>query len=137
MKRKILLGIAGTVGFVVAVTGVAIITSLVNILIPDPNKADPPGKLQESAEDKSKREWQKNQVKDTAATKEEDGKGKESQSTVVEGQEDASPPAQDSPGFAQEHTVPSSTPSPTVGPGNFDAPASEGYYNPGQGPGNM
>jgi len=138
--KKVALGAAGLAGFIVAVALLTIVSSLVSALIPG-RSPDAPGKLDESIEERAKREH-----KATLTNKQEPKTDESHNETVV--QQEAHPEPIE-PTVAPQEAAPASSPAPAPvsiappapparGPGNFDAPPAPygggGYQS---GPGNM
>ncbi len=131
LKYIIIAGVA----FIFAITASSVISSFVNVLIPNPNKSDPDGKLEPDPQEKSKAEWlQQLEGGGPTATKETK---KEDAVEPTPAQEPA--PADPAPApQAAPAPVFTAPPAPKVGPGNFDAPTP--YVPlpaPQTGPGNM
>lgn len=136
LKYIIIAGIA----FIFAITASSVISAFVNVLIPNPNKPDPDGKLEPDPQEKSKAEWLQQlegggptETKETKVeTKVEVAPAPESTQTP-----DAVPQATPQPQVVSAPVAPP-PPARTVGPGDFDAPAP---YSPPPvtrtGPGNM
>jgi hypothetical protein len=133
MTKKIILGIAALIGFIIACAGVATMQMVMGSLIPD-NKPDPDGKLEPDPQEKSKQEWEaklKETGQTTSATKEEPVKQQEQQ-------QEPSPTVVEQPAPPPQPVAPPPPPRiQSTGPGNFDAPPA--YYPPPAptGPGNM
>jgi hypothetical protein len=113
--------IAGA-AFIFAITASSVISSFVNVLIPNPNKSDPAGKLEPDPQQKSKAEWlQQLEGGGPAETKETKTETKV-ESAAETAPTAASEPAQaPAPEPAPTYVAPA-PPAPKVGPGNFDAP---------------
>jgi hypothetical protein len=134
--------IAGA-AFIFAITASSVISSFVNVLIPNPNKSDPAGKLEPDPQQKSKAEWlQQLEGGGPAETKETKTETKEDSSGNQSAQPAAQPAADPAPVFQQPNPAPQTParvpPAPTVGPGNYDAPpAPPAPPVTSTGPGNM
>lgn len=136
MRQNIKYIIIGVFAFIFAVTASSVIGTVVNAVIPNPNKPDPDGKLEPDPQQKSKAEWLQQL---------EGGGPAETKETKVEPTPEPTPePAQQpaaepAPVFQQPNPAPvAAPPAPKVGPGNFDAPSP--YEAPPviqSGPGNM
>lgn len=114
------------VAFIFAITVSSIIGTVVNALIPNPNKPDPPGVLEPSLEDRLKTESKQQQAKDIPAeTTETEPKiepTSEPEPAPAQTPEPAQTPAP-APRPAPVSRPNPAPPAPTLGPGNFDAPA--------------
>ncbi len=137
LKYIIIAGVA----FIFAITASSVIGAFVNVLIPNPNKVDPDGRLEPDPQEKSKAEWlqqlEGGGPRETKETKEET-----KVETTAEPQPEAQPAQETSPVFREPNPVPQMPvrvpPAPTVGPGNFDAPpAPPAPPVTSTGPGNM
>jgi hypothetical protein len=118
LKYIIIAGVA----FIFAITASSVISSFVNVLIPNPNKSDPDGKLEPDPQEKSKAEWlQQLEGGGPAETKETKPETKvEAASDQTDTSEPASAPMET---LSQAPApVAPAPPAPRVGPGNFDAP---------------
>ena len=137
LKYIIIAGVA----FIFAITASSVISSFVNVLIPNPNKSDPEGKLEPDPQQKSKAEWlQQLEGGGPAETKETKTETRVEETT--EPQPETQPAAEPAPVFQQPNRVPQTPvkvpPAPTVGPGNYDAPpAPPAPPVTNTGPGNM
>lgn len=137
MRQNIKYIILGLFAFIFATTASSVVGTLVNALIPNPNKPDPAGKLDPDPQQKSKAEWLQQLEgggprENGEAKTETQEQNQPAQETVTRPEPaQASAPQQVSP-------PPAPAPAPTVGPGDFDAPAP---YSPPPaprtGPGNM
>lgn len=116
LKYIIIAGVA----FIFAITASSVISAVVNVLIPNPNKSDPDGKLEPDPQEKSKAEWlQQLEGGGPAETKETKSE------TKVEPAAEPAPAVDPTPAPAPEPApapVAPPPPAPRVGPGNFDAP---------------
>lgn len=138
--KKVALGAAGITGFVVAAILATLVSSMVSALVPG-RSPDAPGKLDETIEDRARREH-----KATLTNKEEPKTNESHNETAIQQEfpapqevstpQEVSPPPQVAPAPAP---VPIAPPAPPArGPGNFDAPpAPSGGGGYQTGPGNM
>jgi len=138
--------IIGIVCFIFAVTTSSVIGTIVNAVIPNPNKPDPEGKLDPDPQEKSKAEWLQQlegggAPAETKETKAEPQQPKPEQQPQSEQQPQQfeQPAQQPTPLYRPADPAPAPVyRTPKVGPGNFDAPTP---YNPPPaprtGPGNM
>ena len=132
--KKVALGAAGLAGFVVAAILATLLSSVVSALVPG-RSPDAPGKLDETIEDRARREH-----KATLTNKEEPKTNESHNETAIQEESSApqevSPPPQVAPAPAP---IPVAPPAPPAhGPGNFDAPpAPSGGGSYQTGPGNM
>ena len=134
LKRNVLIGTFGLVGFVVASTVVMLLTTALSALIPV-KKADTPAVLEKSLEQKLN---EQSATKDQRQEKTKEDEKSESHNETpeqVKEQPTSSVASESVPTPSYTHAPP---PQPrfTTGPGNFDAPT---YYAPvpQTGPGNM
>jgi hypothetical protein len=136
MRHNIKYIIIGTVAFIFALTASSVIGTVVNALIPNPNKVDPEGKLDEDPQKKSKAEWLQ-QLEGGGPAKTQETKTKSTPEPTPEPA--PQPVAEPAPVFQPVNpAVAPPPPTPRVGPGNFDAP--QPYTPPPAprtGPGNM
>lgn len=133
--KKVGLILCGVAAFVVASAGASIVGTLVNGLIPN-NRPDPPGELEPSPEERSKKEWAATQTKSDSKPQEpkQEAKQPAAKETPVEQPKE---PATTSPTPEPVVAAPS-PPRLTTGPGNLDAPVENPYFHPVQtGPGNL
>lgn len=138
--KKVALGAAGIAGFVAACVLAALLSSVVSALVPG-RSPDAPGKLDETIEERARREH-----KATLTNKEEPKTNESHNETAIQEEshppqeapipQEVSPPPQAAPAPAP---VPVAPPAPPArGPGNFDAPpAPSGGGGYQTGPGNM
>jgi len=135
LKRNVLIGTFGLVGFVIASTVVMLLTTALSALIPV-KKADTPAVLEKSLEQKLN---EQSATKDQSQEKtKEDEKSESHNETPEQVKEQPTSSAAASEPVATPSYTPAPPPQPrfTTGPGNFDAPT---YYAPvpQTGPGNM
>jgi hypothetical protein len=138
--KKVALGAAGIAGFVVACVAAALLSSVVSALVPG-RSPDAPGELDETIEDRARREH-----KTTLTNKEEPKTNESHNETAIQEEslapQEASTPQEVSP-LLQAAPAPAPIPvappaPPARGPGNFDAPpAPSGGGSYQTGPGNM
>lgn len=116
LKYIIIAGVA----FIFAITASSVIGAFVNVLIPNPNKSDPDGKIEPDPQEKSKAEWLQ-QLEGGGPTETKETKAE----TKVDPNPEPATPAENAPAPAPEPTptfVAPPVPAPRVGPGDFDAP---------------
>lgn len=143
MRQNIKYIVIGVATFIFAITASSVIGSIVNAVIPNPNKADPDGKLDPDPQQKSRAEWLQQlegggpaETKETKETKDEPKPVPTPEPTQQPTPESAAEPAPVS--QPANPVVAAPPPAPKVGPGNFDAP--QPYTPPPAprtGPGNM
>lgn len=142
--KKVALGAAGITGFVVAAILATLVSSMVSALVPG-RSPDAPGKLDETIEDRARREH-----KATLTNKEEPKTNESHNETAIQQEfpapqeastpQEVSPPPQVAPAPTPAPApIPVAPPAPPArGPGNFDAPpAPSGGGGYQAGPGNM
>lgn len=129
----------GVGAFIFAVTASSVIGTVVNAVLPNPNKPDPEGKLDPDPQQKSKAEWLQQlegggPKSETTETKQEATEQPNKVEATAEQPTTQQPAAQET----APTPVPAAPPAPKTGPGNFDA---EPVYSPPPvvrtGPGNM
>lgn len=129
--------IIGIVCFIFAVTTSSVIGTIVNAVIPNPNKPDPEGKLDPDPQEKSKAEWLQQLEGGGAPAETKETKPEPAPEPAP--QPTPQPVAEPAPVFQPANpAVAPPSPAPRVGPGNFDAP--QPYTPPPAprtGPGNM
>lgn len=136
MRHNLKYIIIGVFAFIFAITASSVIGTIVNSIIPNPNKQDPEGKLDKDPQEKSKAEWLQ-QLEGGGPPKTKETKAETTpeapQQTTVETSVEAAPVYQQ-----VNQAPPVVPPTPRVGPGNFDSP--QPYTAPPvtrTGPGNM
>ena len=134
MRQKIVLILLGCTAFVAVTVIVSILQTIVNGFLPN-NNPDPPGRMAETAIERSKREYEQ-QVKagkqppKQPKTKEQTLQPEQQTSTGQTVEPDYA--AENDPGASTPAQQTYVTPAPTRGPGNYDAPSP-----PRRGPGNL
>lgn len=128
MKANAKYIIIGTVAFIFAVVASNVIGTIVNAIIPNPNRPDPAGKLEPDPQEKSKAEWlQQLEGGGPPETKETKAETREEPTPAQTSEPKPQSTEQSAPVFQQADTIPQMPvrvpPAPRVGPGNFDAPS--------------
>lgn len=141
MRRNILLGIFGIVGFLIACAGVATIQLIIGGLLPN-NGPDPAATFEPSPEERAKQQWEaeQKQLGNTTTTQEPNEVTSAPEPTPDPATQPAPTPQpnpQLAPAPPPQPTYNPPAPPPPTGPGNFDAPQPS-YPSPGAtGPGNL
>lgn len=137
MGRNIKFILLGLVAFVFASAMANVLGLLVNAIIPNPNKPDPPGNIEPDPQVKAKEEWEKQQ-KDQGIEAESKTQETQTEQTTEATTQQAPPQAPEPSQPAPPPYTPPVPRAPVTGPGDFDAP----QYSPPPpvyrtGPGNM
>lgn len=134
LRRNLLIGGAGFAAFIVASSLAAVLNSVVGALVPG-RSADPPGHMEESLEEKAKRETAEQKAKDETEKEKQESPSKTTPelptSEIVsasESKDDSSP---------QPAPVTNNPPAPSSGPGNLGYEPPQYIPSGAGGPGNL
>ena len=114
MRQNLKYIVFGVIAFIFAVTASSVIGTIVNAVIPNPNKPDPAGKLDTDPQQKSKAEWLQ-QLEGGGPTETKETKTETATESTSEPTEQPAPEvkAEPAPMFQPANTTPS--PAPPVG----------------------
>lgn len=129
MTRKIILGVAVFIGFLIACAGVATMQMVIGGLMPN-NQPDQDGKLDPDPQVQAKQEWE-------AKLKEDGQTQTQTKEEPVQQTQQPTPTVVEEPVVLQPAPPPPPPRAPSTGPGNIDA--APAYYSAPAptGPGNM